>query len=81
MVVINCSRCLAISVLFLLLGSRVLLAQAAAPNSCSLVTPAAWSAVLSRPVAGFASNLTPDGMFTGRGIPITPCCAGRIFDA
>jgi hypothetical protein len=57
MVVINCSRCLAISVLFLLLGSRVLLAQAAAPNSCSLVTPAAWSAVLSRPVTGGAMSV------------------------
>jgi hypothetical protein len=52
MVGINCSRRLAIFILFLLQGSGVLVAQAAAPNACSFVTPAAWSAVLSRPVTG-----------------------------
>jgi len=49
---INRSRRVAISVLLLLCASMPLAAQAAAPNSCSFVTPAAWSAVLSRPVTG-----------------------------
>jgi len=52
MAVTNRSRCIALSTLFLLQGSRVLVAQAAAPNSCSVVTPAAWSAALSRLVTG-----------------------------
>ena len=52
MVVINSSRRVAISIVFLLQGSSVLVAQAAAPNSCSFVTAAAWSALLSRPVTG-----------------------------
>jgi hypothetical protein len=52
MFVINCSRRVAVSVLLLLQGSGVLVAQAAAPNACSFVTAAAWSAVLSRPVTG-----------------------------
>jgi hypothetical protein len=60
MVVINCSRRFAIAILLLLQGSRVLVAQAAAPNSCSFVTPTAWSTVLSRPVTGGAMSVVND---------------------
>ena len=48
---INASWRVAISIMFLLSGSKVL-AQSAAPNSCSFVTSAAWSALLSKPVSG-----------------------------
>jgi len=41
-----------ISVLVLLQISAAMVARAAAPNSCSFVTPAAWTALLSRPVIG-----------------------------
>jgi hypothetical protein len=54
------SRRFATAVLFLLQGIGVLVAQAAAPNSCSFVTPAAWSAVLSRPVTGGAMSVVND---------------------
>lgn len=60
MVVINCSRRLAISILFLFQGSGALVAQAAAPNSCGLVTPAAWAAVLSRLVTGGRMSVVND---------------------
>jgi hypothetical protein len=55
--VINSSRRVAISIAFLLQGSSVLVAQAAAPNSCSFVTSAAWSALLSRPVTGGTTSV------------------------
>jgi hypothetical protein len=52
-------RC-ATAVVFLLLGAWGLAAQAAAPNSCSVVTPAAWSAALSRPVTGGTMSVVND---------------------
>ena len=54
------SRRAAFSVLILLQGSGAIVARAAAPNSCSFVTPAAWSAVLSRPVTGGATSTVND---------------------
>jgi hypothetical protein len=52
MLVINRSRGVAISMMVLFQASGVVAAQAAAPNSCSFITPAGWSAVVSRPVTG-----------------------------
>jgi hypothetical protein len=49
-----------IVVLLLLQGSGVGVAQAAAPNSCSFATPAAWSAVLSQPVTGGTVSVVND---------------------
>ncbi len=49
----------AISLLFLLQGSAAVV-QASAPNSCSFVTPAAWSALLSRPVTGGTTSTVND---------------------
>jgi hypothetical protein len=54
------SRRLAISVLLLLQGGMAFVAEAAAPNSCGLITPAAWSAVLSRPVTGGTTSVVND---------------------
>jgi len=60
MPVINRSRGLAISMMVLFQASGVVAAQAAAPNSCGLVTPAAWSAVVSRPVTGGTTSVVND---------------------
>lgn len=54
------SRRFALAVLLLLQGSGVWVAQAAAPNACSFVTPAAWSAALSRPVTGGTMSVVND---------------------
>jgi len=56
---INRSSRFAISVL-VLQAIGALVAQAAAPNSCSFVTPAAWSAALSRPVTGGTVSVVND---------------------
>jgi hypothetical protein len=45
---------------FLVLVGEGLVAQAAAPNSCSFATPAAWSAVLSQPVTGGTVSVVND---------------------
>jgi len=50
----------AISVLFLFQGSAAVVVHASAPNSCRFVTPAAWSALLSRPVTGGTSSTVND---------------------
>jgi hypothetical protein len=52
-------RC-ATAVVSLLLGAAGAAAQAAAPNSCSFVTPAAWSTALSRPVTGGTTSVVND---------------------
>jgi hypothetical protein len=57
---ISRSRRLSISIFILLQASGVLAAQAAAPNSCSFITPAAWSAVVSRPVTGGTTSVVDD---------------------
>ena len=54
------SRRFALAVLLLLQASGVLVAQAAAPNSCSFITPAAWSAAISRPVTGGTTSVVND---------------------
>src|SRR5665213_2930459 len=64
MVVKSSQYRVAISVLFLLQGSAAVVAQASAPNSCSFVTPAAWSAVLSRPVTGGTGSTVNDAAST-----------------
>jgi hypothetical protein len=60
MLVINRSRGIAIVMMVLLQGSGILAAQAAAPNSCSFITPAGWSAVVSRPVTGGTMSVVND---------------------
>jgi hypothetical protein len=76
MEVINRSRRLAIFILFVVQASGASVAQAAAPNSCGFVTPAAWSAVLSRPVTGGAMSVVDNPAST------TSSClyqAGALF--
>jgi hypothetical protein len=51
---------IALSLLLALQAGPALEAQAAAPNSCGSVTPAAWSAALSRPVTGGAVSIVND---------------------
>jgi hypothetical protein len=60
MLMMNRRRCGAIAVLFLLQGGGVLAAQAAAPNACSFITAAAWSAAISRPVTGGTMSVVND---------------------
>jgi hypothetical protein len=60
MSVIHHTRRIAVSILLVLQAGTVLVAQAAAPNSCGIVTPAAWSAVLSRPVTGGTVSVVND---------------------
>jgi hypothetical protein len=74
--VIDGSRRLVIAALFVIQGSGPMAALAAAPNSCGLVTPASWSAVLSRPVTGGTISVVNDPAST------TSSCvyqAGALF--
>src|ERR1700734_2917663 len=60
MLVIKRSRGIAICLMVLVQASGVVAAQGAAPNSCSFVTPAGWSAVVSRPVTGGTTSVVND---------------------
>jgi len=60
LILIELPRRLAPAVLLLAAGTGTSPAHAAAPNSCSLVTSAAWAAVLSRPVTGGSVSVVND---------------------
>jgi hypothetical protein len=60
MLVIHRASRIALLLLLALQAGTVLAAQAAAPNSCGLVTPAAWAAALSRPVTGGTVSVVND---------------------
>jgi hypothetical protein len=60
MFVIHQASRIALSLVLALQAGTVLVAQAAAPNSCGLVTSAAWAAALSRPVTGGTVSVVND---------------------
>ena len=54
------ARRIALSLLLVLQAGTISAAQAAAPNSCGLVSQAAWAAALSRPVTGGTVSVVND---------------------
>jgi hypothetical protein len=58
--VIHYASRIALSLLLALQAGTVMVAQAGAPNSCGIVTPAAWAAALSRPVTGGKISVAND---------------------